>query len=160
MKSHSETGPGRADLGMFGAADVCGHAELQRGAMNRPTVASPTAVATTFATIDDYIGSYPPDVQDVLQEIRRTMHGVVPGADETISYNIPTITLDDRPLIYFAGWKRHVSVYPIPDGDETYESQLSPYRSGASTARFPLAKPIPYDLIAQITTLQRDQRNE
>ena len=54
-------------------------------------------MATTFATIDDYIGSYPPDVQDVLQEIRRTMHGVVPGADETISYNIPTITLGDRP---------------------------------------------------------------
>ena len=72
---------------------------------------------------------------------------------------LPTITLDDRPLIYFAGWKRHVSVYPIPDGDETYESQLSPYRSGASTARFPLAKPIPYDLIAQITILQRDQRD-
>ena len=72
--------------------------------MNRPTVASPTAVATTFATIDDYIGCYPSDVQGVLQEIRRTMHGVVPGADETISYKIPTITLDDRPLIYFAGW--------------------------------------------------------
>ena len=115
-------------------------------------------MATTFATIDDYIGC--------TCQTRRTPPGdpphdarVVPGADETISYNLPTITLDDRPLIYFAGWKRHVSVYPIPDGDETYESQLSPYRSGASTARFPLAKPIPYDLIAQITTLQRDQRN-
>ena len=95
-------------------------------------------MAPTFATIDDYIGSYPPDVQDVLQEIRRTMHGAVPGSDER-SLKQSHHHAHDRPLIYFAGWKRHVSVYPIPDGDETYESQLSPYRSGASTARFRLA---------------------
>ena len=116
-------------------------------------------MAPTFTTIDDYIDSFPPDVQDVLHEIRRTMHGVVPGADETISYNIPTITLDHRPLIYFAGWKRHVSVYPIPDGDETYKYAAVAVPFGCHTARFPLAKPIPYDLIALITTLQRDQRN-
>ncbi len=115
-------------------------------------------MATTFETIDDYITSFPPEVRDVLQAIRRTMHDAVPGAGETISYNIPTITLDDRPLVYFAGWKRHVSVYPIPDGDEAYESQLAPYRSGASTARFLLAEPIPHDLIARITTLHRERR--
>ncbi len=74
------------------------------------------SVATTYATIDDYVASFPSDVQDVLQEIRRTMHAVVPDAGEAITYNIPTITLDDRSLVYFAGWKRHVSVYPIPDG--------------------------------------------
>jgi uncharacterized protein YdhG (YjbR/CyaY superfamily) len=116
-------------------------------------------MATTFATVDDYIASFPSAVQNVLQAIRRTMHTVVPGAGETISYNIPTITLDSAPLVYFAGWKRHVSVYPIPDGDDAYEAQLAPYRSGASTARFPLVKPIPYDLIARITALQREQRH-
>ena len=78
-------------------------------------------MATSFATVDEYIASFPSAVQHVLQEIRRTMHTVVPGAGETISYNIPTITLGGGPLVYFAGWKRHVSVYPIPDGDDAYE---------------------------------------
>jgi uncharacterized protein YdhG (YjbR/CyaY superfamily) len=89
-----------------------------------------SAVATTFQTVDDYIATFPPGVQTALGEIRRTMHAAVTGAGETISYNIPTLTLNGRPLVHFAGWKRHVSVYPIPDGDDAYEAQLVPYRSG------------------------------
>lgn len=111
----------------------------------------------SFATVDDYIASHPPDVQGALQQIRRTMHAVVPGARETISYNIPTITLDGRPLVHFAGWKRHVSVYPVPDGDDADQAQLAPYRSGASTAKFPLGRAIPLDVIARITTLLAKQ---
>ena len=108
-------------------------------------------MSAAFATVDEYIASFPPAVQEVLQDIRRTMHSVVTEAGEAISYNIPTLTLDGRSFVYFAGWKRHVSVYPIPDGDDAYEEQLAPYRSGVSTARFPLGKPIPHDLIAAIT---------
>lgn len=115
-------------------------------------------VATTFATVDDYIASFPPAVQEVLHDIRRTMHAVVLDAGETISYNIPTLTLDGRSLVHFAGWKRHVSVYPIPDGDDAYEAQLTPYRSGAWTAKFPLGRPIPLDLVARITKLLGEQR--
>ncbi len=112
----------------------------------------------TVTSVDQYISSFPQPVQDVLQEIRRTMHDEVPGAGETISYDIPTITLDDRSLVYFAGWKRHVSVYPIPDGDVAYETAVAPYRSGASTAKFALDKPIPYDVIGRIAALHRDNR--
>ena len=114
-------------------------------------------VATTFATVDDYIASFPPAVQEVLHDVRRTMHAVWPDAGETISYSIPTLTLNGRSLVYFAGWKRHISVYPIPDGDDAYEAQLESYRSGASTAKFPLGKPIPLDLIARITKLLGEQ---
>ena len=110
-----------------------------------------SCMAAAFATIDEYIASFPPAVQEVLQDIRRTMHAVVPDAGEAISYNMPSLTLGGRSFVYFAGWKRHVSVYPIPDGDDAYEEQLTPYRSGASTAKFPLGKPIPHDLIARIT---------
>ncbi len=127
------------------------------GAMSGALLGSLTDMAT-FTSIDEYITSFPEPVQDVLQEIRRTMHGAVPGAGERISYDIPAITLDDRSLVYFAGWKRHVSVYPIPDGDEDYEMELAPYRSGASTAKFALNKPVPYDLIERITALHRDKR--
>lgn len=111
-------------------------------------------------SVDDYIASFPPQSQEVLGEIRRTMHTAVPGAGETMSYKIPTITLDDRPLVYFAGWKRHVSVYPVPDGDDSYEARVGPYRSGASTAKFPLGQPIPYDVIAAIAARLRDLRLE
>lgn len=82
----------------------------------------------------------------------------MPGSGETISYDIPTLTVDGGSLVYFAGWKRHVSVYPIPDGDDEYESELAPYRSGASTAKFPLDKPVPYELIARIAALLAEQR--
>jgi uncharacterized protein YdhG (YjbR/CyaY superfamily) len=112
----------------------------------------------TVATVDDYIASFPPEVQDVLQDIRRTMHAAVPDAGEAISYGIPALTLHGRSLVYFAGWKRHVSVYPIPDGDDAYEAQVADYRSGASTAKFPLGTPPPLDLIARITRLHVEQR--
>ena len=110
-------------------------------------------MATTFATVDDYIVSFPLAVQDVLDQVRRTMHAAAPGADEMISYNIPTLTLHGHRIVHFAGWARHISVYPIPDGDDDYENELAPYRSGASTAKFVLGKPIPFDLIARITKL-------
>jgi uncharacterized protein YdhG (YjbR/CyaY superfamily) len=87
------------------------------------------------------------------------MHEVVPGAGEAISYGIAALLVDGRALVYFAGWKRHVSVYPIPAGDEAYEAALAPYRSGAGTAKFPLAAPVPYELIGRITTLLREQRD-
>lgn len=110
-------------------------------------------VATTFDTVDDYIASFPTATQRALQDVRRAMHSAVPGAGETISYDIPTLTLGGRSVVYFAGWKRHVSVYPVPEGDADYEAAVAPYRSGASTARFPLSEPVPYDLVAEIATL-------
>ncbi|MFC4605810.1 iron chaperone [Rhodococcus kronopolitis] len=115
-------------------------------------------MADEFSTVDEYIASFPDDVRPVLQEIRRTVHAVVPGAEETISYKIPAITLGGRHLVYFAGWKRHVSVYPLPSGDTEFERRLAAYRSGTGTAKFPLGEPIPYDLIGQLVGLLVEQR--
>ena len=64
-----------------------------------------------FGSVEEYIGSFPADVQPVLEQVRRAILSAVPGAGETISYQIPTIMLGGRPLLYFAGWKRHISVY-------------------------------------------------
>jgi len=104
----------------------------------------------SFATVDDYIASYPPDVRDILEKIRRTILAAAPGTEETISYAIPTVTLDGRYLIYFAGWKRHISVYPIPEGDSALQLDLAPYKHARGTLRFPLSKPIPYELIERV----------
>jgi uncharacterized protein YdhG (YjbR/CyaY superfamily) len=90
-------------------------------------------------------------VQAVLEEVRRTIHAVVPAAGEKISYQIPTITLDGQPLMYFSGWKEHIALYPLPEVDEDLAVAIAPYRSGKGTLKFPLKHPIPYDLIIRLT---------
>ena len=105
---------------------------------------------TVPATVDDYIATFPTETKAVLSEVRRAIHEVVPGAGERISYGIPTITVADRALVSFAGWKRHVALYPAPSGDEELQSVLAPYLTGASTVKFPLNDPIPYDVVKQL----------
>jgi uncharacterized protein YdhG (YjbR/CyaY superfamily) len=107
-------------------------------------------VAPTFRTVDEYIASFPTDVQEKLQHVRRAMRAAAPGTEEAISYGIPTFMLDGRYLMYFAGWKRHISVYPIPAVDAQLGEEISRYKSGKGTLRFPLTKPIPYELIGRL----------
>lgn len=113
-----------------------------------------------FATVDDYVGSFPEDVQVILEQVRRTMREAAPAADETISYQIPTLALDGRYLVHFAAWKNHLAVYPAPVGDDAFEQEIAPYRAARSTARFPLRKPIPYDLIGRLVALRAKQREK
>jgi uncharacterized protein YdhG (YjbR/CyaY superfamily) len=117
-----------------------------------PGSADDGEMATTdFGSVDEYIASFPEDVQEILQEVRATIRAVVPEPGEKISYQLPTITLDGKSLIYFSGWKNHISIYPIPPADDALANELEPYRSGKGTLKFPLKKPIPYDLIRRIT---------
>ena len=111
-----------------------------------------------FGSVGEYIGSFPADVQAILEQVRRAILDAVPGAGETISYHMPTITLGGRPLLHFAGWKHHISLYPAPVGDEAIERRLGPYRAAKSTLKFPLSQPVPYDLIAQVAKLSLRQR--
>ncbi|MGH3345119.1 MAG: iron chaperone [Carbonactinosporaceae bacterium] len=115
-------------------------------------------MAEKFASIDDYISSFPEDVQIALEEVRRTIRKVVLTAGETISYQIPAVTLDGRYLVYFAAWKHHVSLYPIPAGDEAFEREIAPYKAGKGTLRFPLREPIPHDLIERVVALLVKER--
>jgi uncharacterized protein YdhG (YjbR/CyaY superfamily) len=113
-----------------------------------------------FGSVGEYIGSFPADVQAILEQVRRAILDAVPGAGETISYHMPTITLGGRPLLHFAGWKHHISLYPAPAGDEAFERRLGPYRSARSTLKFPLSQPVPYDLIAQVAELSVRRRED
>jgi uncharacterized protein YdhG (YjbR/CyaY superfamily) len=108
-------------------------------------------VAPKFSSVDEYIASFPPEVQATLQDVRRVMRAAAPGTQEAISYGIPTLTLEGRYLIYFAGWKRHISVYPIPSGDEALQGDLAPYVAAKGTLRFPIDQPIPLELIGRAT---------
>jgi uncharacterized protein YdhG (YjbR/CyaY superfamily) len=111
-----------------------------------------------FETVDDYIASYPADVQAKLEAVRAAMADAAPGTEQTISYDIPTFTLDGRYVVYFAGWKRHISVYPLPSADEGFQQELAPYVSGRGTLRFALDEPIPLELIRKVVSALMTQR--
>lgn len=100
--------------------------------------------------IDEYIASFPDDVQAILRKIRSTIRKAAPDAQETISYQIPTFTLNGRYLIYFAGYTKHISIYPAPRGVEQFKKALAAYQAGKGTLRLPLDKPIPFGLIRRI----------
>ena len=112
----------------------------------------------TFQTVDAYVASFPPDVQAVLQDVRRTIRKAAPTAEEAISYDIPAYKMHGKGVVSFAGWKRHVSIYPIPAVDDALAKEMAAYRAGKGTLRFPLDKPIPHTLIAQVVTLLIEQR--
>lgn len=107
-------------------------------------------MAQPFASIDDYISALPTDVQVILTEVRLTIRRAVPAAEETISYNMPTFTLDGKVLVHLAAWKRFLSLYPVPAVDEALEREIAPYRAARSTLRFPYDRPIPYALIGRL----------
>jgi uncharacterized protein YdhG (YjbR/CyaY superfamily) len=105
---------------------------------------------TAPKNIDEYIAAFPNDVQAILEQIRMTIRTAAPDAEETISYQMPTFTLRGKYLVYFAAYKKHIGLYPAPTGIAEFEEELSVYGAGKGTLRFPLDKPIPFDLIARI----------
>jgi len=100
-----------------------------------------------FTTVDEYISSFPEDVQKILEEIRGTIKAAAPEAKEKISYQIACFELNGRNLIHFAGWKKHVSLYPVPAGSEAFNKEIAKYADGRGTVKFPLNKPLPLKLI-------------
>ncbi len=99
--------------------------------------------------IDAYIASFPEDVRAVLEKVRATIRKAAPGAEETISYRIPTFTLNGN-LVHFAAFKNHIGFYPGPTGIEAFKDDLSAYEGAKGSVRFPLDKPMPLALISKI----------
>lgn len=104
---------------------------------------------TAPKNIDEYIASFPGDIQESLQKIRSTIREAAPEAEETISYQMPAFRLKGI-LVYFAAFKEHISFFPTSSGIEEFKEELSGYKGGKGTIRFPLDKPIPFDLISRI----------
>jgi uncharacterized protein YdhG (YjbR/CyaY superfamily) len=100
-------------------------------------------------TIDEYIAGFPDEIQDILQQIRKTIKTAAPKAEEAIKYQMPTFTLKGN-LVHFAAFKKHIGLYPTPTATEKFRKDLSVYEGGKGSVRFPLDKPIPYSLISKI----------
>lgn len=103
-----------------------------------------------FNSIDEYIASFPEDVQKIMEKLRKTIRAAAPKAGEKISYNMPTFTLNGTYLVYFAGWKTHIAFYGAPRGNAEFKEDLSAYETGQGTLKFPLDKPMPLELITKI----------
>jgi uncharacterized protein YdhG (YjbR/CyaY superfamily) len=104
---------------------------------------------TAPKTIDEYIARFPDDIQEILEKIRMTIRNAAPDAEETIKYQMPTFTLEGH-LVYFGAFKKHIGFYPVPTGIGEFKHELFVYESGKGSVKFPLDKPIPYDLISKI----------
>lgn len=105
---------------------------------------------TAIKTVDEYIMSFPGDIQMILEEIRAIVKKKAPGAAESISYGMPGYKTNKKPLVYFAAFKNHIGFYATPSGHSKFAKELSGYQQGKGSVQFPLDKPIPYDLIGRI----------
>lgn len=104
-------------------------------------------------TIDEYIATFPTEVQDLLQQVRKVISEEAPDAEECINYGMPTFKLNGN-LVHFAGYKKHIGFYPAPSGIEKFKKEISKYKWAKGSVQFPLSQPIPFDLIRRITVFR------
>jgi len=101
-------------------------------------------------SIDEYIAGFPQDGQRALAELLALVRASAPGVTETIAYGMPTFDLGDKHVLHFAGFVKHVALYPVPDWVEAFNEEVAPYKSGQGTLKFPLDRPLPVDMIRRI----------
>jgi len=99
--------------------------------------------------IDEYISSYPEEIQILLEQVRTTIKQAAPEAEEAIKYAMPTFVLNGN-LVHFAAFKNHIGFYPVPSGIEAFKKELSVYKGAKGSVQFPLDQPMPLELIAEI----------
>ncbi|MFC5530953.1 iron chaperone [Cohnella yongneupensis] len=112
-----------------------------------------------FTSTDEYIATFSPDVQHILQRVREAIKEAAPDATEKISYQMPAFALHGN-LVYFAAYKNHIGFYPASTGLNAFQEEIAPYRSGKGTLQFPIAQPIPFDLIKKIVSYRVAQNIE
>lgn len=110
-----------------------------------------------YDNVDDYIARSSVDVREILRRIRSLIKKTAPDAIESISYGIPAYRQDDRPLVYFAGFKNHIGFYATPQSHENFSKELAKYKQGKGSVQFPLNQPIPYDLIEKMVSYKLKQ---
>jgi len=108
-------------------------------------------VRARFENIDEYIASFPPDMQEKLRRIRAAIRSAAPDAEEAIRYGIPTFRLGGSNLVHFGAFRDHLSFFPTPSGVRRFRKELSVYSISRGTIRIPPDVPVPYDLIGRIT---------
>ena len=107
--------------------------------------------------LEEYINSFPKEIQELLEQIRKTIRQASPEADESISYGMPAYKTNGKPLVYFATFKNHIGFYATPTGHKEFKDELAKYKQGKGSIQFPLDKPLPLDLIERITKFRVEE---
>ncbi|GAA1845663.1 iron chaperone [Asanoa iriomotensis] len=116
-------------------------------------------MAPKFASVEEYIDALPAEQQEITREMRRTVLAALPNTGEKISYSIPAVTVDGSVLVYYAAWKKFISLYPAPRADDDFERAVAPYRGAKDALQFRWNQPIPWDLITRVVRVMHDQRS-
>lgn len=115
---------------------------------------------TDFTSVDAYINTFPSDVQEKLNTIRNIIIENAPEAIESISYGMPAYKTHKKPLVYFAGYAKHIGFYATPTGHEAFAKELSVFKQGKGSVQFPLNAPLPTDLITRIVKFRVEENKE
>jgi uncharacterized protein YdhG (YjbR/CyaY superfamily) len=107
------------------------------------------AASTTPTNIDDYIATFPHEVQAMLEKLRQTIRKAAPAATEKISYQMPTFYLNGN-LVHFAAFKKHIGFYPAPSGISAFQDELMKYKTSKGAIQFPIDTAIPHTLVKKI----------
>jgi uncharacterized protein YdhG (YjbR/CyaY superfamily) len=128
--------------------------------MNQRESRDRVAATEHSSSVDEYIRSFPEDVQTVLEQVRQSIRRAAPGTQEKMSYRMPAFTLGGSDLIHVGAWKSHLSLYPASTTNDALRRELAPYRTGKGTLRFPLRRPIPHQLIERLVEERVKQRSD
>ena len=112
---------------------------------------------TLSKQVDDYIEGFPARTKTILKKIRKQILQLAPEAEELISYGMPAYKLNNKPLVYFAGYQNHIGFYATPTGHEQFKAALTKYKQGKGSVQFPLSGAFPYDLIGQIVKFRIEE---
>ncbi len=114
---------------------------------------------TKFKTVDEYIASFSPSTQLILEDLRKTIKKAAPKAEEVISYNIPAFKFNGM-LVYYAAYKNHIGFYPTAFGIQVFKKELSQYKGARGSVQFPIDKPLPFDLITRIVKYRVNENSD
>lgn len=114
---------------------------------------------TEYKSVDEYINSFPDDIRKTLEEIRAIIKEKAPEATEGMAYGMPAYKTNGKPLVYFAGFERHIGFYATPSGHSEFKDDLSGYKQGKGSVQFPIGRPVPFDLIERIVEFRVMENN-
>lgn len=108
-------------------------------------------------SVDEYLSDFPEATRLILEKIRAVIKAVAPEAEESVSYGMPAYKLNGRPLVYFAGYEKHIGFYATPTGHAAFSEELSKYKQGKGSVQFPVNEPMPLDLISRIVKFRAEE---
>lgn len=107
-------------------------------------------MAAPVASVDDYLEQFGGPVRDRLDSVRAVIRSTAPDAVESMAYGMPAYKVDGKPLVYFAGYDRHVGFYATPNGHEAFAEEFARYRQGKGSVQFPHTEPLPTELVRRV----------